>query len=181
MSLVLPTLSYGETRATHCRGNPCRDTFCARQSQNGDVVNHGIAPYSQARCVMICLVFCVHSQCVEMSYASVAMTCAGPISGGQCPSGHHVRAKSQKYDPKDWQKDKDKDEGGNVVWRHKHCRYASRQRTPSDSASSPVVASSPMCALLFFWWSCSMLFVFLMSIFPVSLVPSVSMWQDDAR
>jgi hypothetical protein len=33
MSLVLPTSSYGETRAAHCRGNPCRDTICARQPQ----------------------------------------------------------------------------------------------------------------------------------------------------
>ena len=63
---------------------------------------------------MICFVFCVHFQSAEMSYASVAMTCAGPIGGGKCPSKHYVKAKS-KYDPKDWSKDQDKDEGGNVV------------------------------------------------------------------
>jgi hypothetical protein len=96
-----------------------------------------------------------------MPYASVAMTCAGPIDGGQCPSKHYVKAKS-KYDTKVWQKDKDKDEGGNVVWRHVDCRHSSRQRHPVslDPASSPVVASSPMYALLFFLWSCSVPFVF---------------------
>ena len=57
MSLVLPTSSYGETRAAHCRGNPCPDTFCARQPENGDKQKNGIAPYSQARCGMVCLVF----------------------------------------------------------------------------------------------------------------------------
>jgi hypothetical protein len=88
------------------------------------------------------------------------MTCAGPIGGEKCPSGHRVYAKS-KYDPKVWQKDKDKDEGGNVVWRHMRCRISMQQRHPVslDPASSPV-ASSPMCALLFFLWSCSVPFVF---------------------
>ncbi len=95
---------------------------------------------------MIYFVFWVHSQSAEMSYASVAMTCAGPIGGGQCPSKHYVKAKS-KYAPNLWLKDKDKDKGGNVVWRHMLCHYARVQRTPSDSSSSPAVPSSPMCAL----------------------------------
>jgi hypothetical protein len=141
MSFVLPTSSYGERLAAHCRGNPCPDALCARQPQNEVEYTLGIAPFSQARCVVICFVFCVKFQSPEMSYASVAMTCAGPIGSGQCPSGHRVYAKS-KYDPKVWRKDQDKDEGGNVVWRHVKCRYPD-QRTPSEPSFTPA-ASSPM-------------------------------------
>jgi hypothetical protein len=101
----------------------------------------------------MCFVFCVHFQSPEMSYASVAMTCAGPIGGGQCPTGHRVYAKS-KYDPKIWKTDKN--EGGNVVWRHLNCRHSSRQRHPvSLDPASSAVASSPMYARLYFLLSCS--------------------------
>jgi hypothetical protein len=100
---------------------------------------------------MICLVFFVRLQPSLMPGSAVV--CAGPPGGAGCPNqGHHHVPAGRKLDLKIWKKDQDKDEGGNVVWRHLKCRLPGQQRTPSEPSSTPV-ASSPMYEFLFFFWS----------------------------
>jgi hypothetical protein len=147
MSFVLPTSSCDERRAAHSRGKSCPDALCARQPQHEDEGTLGISPYSQARCGMICLVFFVRLQPSLMPGSAVV--CAGPPGGAGCPNKDHHRVPAgRKLDLKIWRKDQDKDEGGNVVWRHKHCRYFGSRQRQSALFDPSSVASSPMYATL---------------------------------